>query len=149
MISSSECIGALSPSAREITVQVVLELVAAAALARRISSSPATATGSITSAPRLRSSPSAPLEHRVDLRVERRRVVGLMQHAEARAFEAVARAAPPRSCARHVTAAAAVTGSVGSWPAITCSTAAVSATVRVTAPAMSAREVQRHDAARG
>ena len=53
-------------------------------------SSSSTATGSITSAPRLRSSPSAPRNTVGDAGIERRRVVGLMQNAEARALQAVA-----------------------------------------------------------
>ena len=89
MISSSECIGALSPRPREVPVQVVLELIAAAALRARISSRPGDLDRIDDLGAEIAQLAERAAEDRVDVAIERRRVVGLMQHADARALQAV------------------------------------------------------------
>ena len=92
-----------------------------------------------------------------DLRVRRVALVGLAQDADAavpsgrpsgapRGSSGMVAGWPPGLKSRAIAVSATVTGSSGSGPAITCSTATASSSVRVIGPAMSARRLSGDDA---
>ena len=90
MISSSECIGALLAEPGQVTVEVVLELVAAAGLRAAHLVQPLDRHRIDDLGAQISQLAERAAKYRIDVAIERRRVVGLMQHAEPRALQTVA-----------------------------------------------------------